>query len=67
MWDPADVAWVKKQLGDKLAASLGSSWEALFAAHGGEVGGARALCRALHAVPALGLQGIQAGLHLLEL
>ena len=36
MWDPADVAWVKKQLADRLAGSLGSSWEALFEANGGE-------------------------------
>jgi dynein heavy chain len=55
MWDPADVAWVKKQLGDKLAASLGSSWEALFEAHGGDVGG-RSLCvERLHPPPLAGL------------
>jgi hypothetical protein len=38
MWDTADVAWVKKQLADKLSSALGSSWDSLFEQDGGEVG-----------------------------
>ncbi|KAK9823872.1 hypothetical protein WJX72_006072 [[Myrmecia] bisecta] len=34
MWDPADKAWLRTQLDDKLKAVFGSSWEAIFGAEG---------------------------------
>ena len=48
MWDPADVAWLQRQLSEKLSSSLGCSWEALFEQHGGQV---RARWRALFVAP----------------
>ena len=36
MWDPADVAWLHKQLEDRLSSIFSISWNDLFEPYGGE-------------------------------
>lgn len=36
MWDPADLAWLRKQLEDRLSSVFSVSWNDLFEPYGGE-------------------------------